>query len=151
MSPSTRSERSKLIRFFAGCMTRVIYSNPDFACIIVGCPQTAKLADLALQGLGFEPRVYTGKVKMAAGGKVDHVWVELPEHDLIIETNPQQVLGYPMPVLAIPAGEHKREHYLTEEEIDPDTFPATASTPQGQKFFEKLAKEVVSCFKEKLK
>jgi len=111
--------------------------------VIVGCQEVAELTRRALRKLGLEPRVYSSWVTTFDGKRQAHVWVEVD--DYIIETNPSQIMGvkYQLaPVIWLPRKDW--EPFTCPESREPFELVLTSS---GQRFFDKLADEIVKCIK----
>lgn len=139
---SVTLEEQELNRF-ATCVTQVIKRCPSV--IFVGCPQVTQLAVPTLYKLGYDPVVMTGKVRTSEGNKVTHIWVELPEQGLRIETNASQILGWPVSVVVLPM-EYEAKRYADGTEIKEwKNFPALTLTPAGVTFFDRMSDQVVDC------
>lgn len=129
---------------FASCVTAVM--NGCSSVIFVGCPQVTQLVVPALYKLGENPVVLTGKVRTKEGNRVTHIWVELPDRGLRVETNPSQILGWPLSVIVFPM-ELKAGLYAKGVPIEEwERFPALAMTPAGVAFFDRMSDQVIDCF-----
>jgi hypothetical protein len=138
-------DRENLIRWLSSCMGRVILACPR--CIFVGCPETAYLAHVVLEKLGIEHMIKTGPVPTHEGRPVQHIWLEIPGYSLRVETNPSQILGWPIPVHVMP--DSYREELYQEGEIL-DGFPIHP-TPEGMAFYDRVSDQVVTCYNKKTK
>jgi len=109
--------------------------------IFSGCPETTQLAARVVMKLGYEPVVVRGKARTAEGPMVHHIWVEIPELDLRVETNPSQIFGVPAFAMVL-ATEDFEDRYFPEVE-DPGFLERV--TKAGERFYSKLADKVVRC------
>jgi len=113
-----------------------------------GCPETTQLAWRTLDALGFglEAVVMQGKAKEAGSDRwVDHVWVELPETGLRIETNAWQILGLPQFIevedISL-SGDRYRDPFERMELL-------SMVTREGEKFYGSMARKVASCIQSR--
>ncbi len=141
-SGSTSLPKSAIERFLGRCLHEAIKScNKNPALIFSGCPETTQLAARTAAALGLEFTVIQGKVRTWDMKVVDHLWVELPELDLRIETNPSQVLG--LPTFAI----------VLDRSYDEDRYSGQFEnmeflrrvTERGEEFYSKMAEDVARC------
>jgi hypothetical protein len=109
--------------------------------IFPGGLETTQLAAWAADALGLEFMVLQGKVRTWDGKVVDHVWVELPELDLRIETNASQVMGIPVfvIVLDLPYGADRYRDAFENMGI------LSRVTKKGEEFYGRMAKDVAAC------
>lgn len=128
------------------CLNKAIEScdmNPTL--IFSGCPEATQLAARVAFELGFEFSVVQGKVRTFDDQVVDHIWVELPDLELRIETNASQVMGLPTFVIILDLPYHADRYsdtFLNMEFLE-------RVTPAGEKFYRRLAKKVVACMMER--
>jgi hypothetical protein len=155
MSDSTASARKDLIRWFDLSMDRAVKDEPGAwtrgsrNCVFVGCPQVANLAHYALRKLGLDPVFMFGAVPAADGNSVHHIWVEVPDLGIRVETNPSQILGWPVFVYTM-ALDERAEIYSNAEVVD-ENFPAIGMTFTGVRFFDRLSDEVVRHYRKATK
>lgn len=124
----------------AQCLGRAVLSN---SVVFEGCPSVTQLAARVVYYLGYEPEVVQGRARTFDGKVVDHVWVEIPELDLGIETNPSQIRGLPheqVPVMVVDLSYFNRNTNTFDRQSLLDQI-----TPAGEKFFSRLAKQVAKC------
>lgn len=124
------------------CINQAIDScarNPTL--IFSGCPETTQLAARVADALGLEFMVYQGKVITWDQNIVDHIWVELPELDLRIETNASQVMGLPTFVIVLDL-DYRADRYLDPFE---NMEFLDRVTEKGEKFYTSMAADVVDC------
>lgn len=144
-----RNSSDMLFRSFAGCIGKAIQRCA--AVIFVGCPQVTQLVVFSLLKLGYQPVVRTGEVLTWEREPVTHVWVELPEADIRIETNPSQIFGLPVSVL-VTSIQQGADRYKDGKVLENwAEFPALLLTPAGEAYFDKLSDQVVSCLSKKSK
>jgi hypothetical protein len=129
-------------RHLGVCINEAIEScarNPLL--IFSGCPETTQLAARAADRLGLEFVVLRGKARTWDNEVVDHIWVELPELDLRIETNASQIMGLPTFVIVLDAS-YRADRYL-------DAFEnmefLERVTGRGEEFYGLLAENVARC------
>jgi len=109
--------------------------------IFSGCPETTQLAARVVMKLGYQPIVMRGKARTFEGPLVTHIWVEIPELDLRVETNPSQIFGVPSFAMVL-GTEDFEDRYFPEGE-DPAFLERV--TEAGERFYSKLAGKVVRC------
>lgn len=144
-----RNSSDVLFRSFAGCVGNAI--KQCAAVVFVGCPQVTQLVVFSLLKLGYNPVVRTGKVLTWEREPVTHVWVELPEEGVRVETNPSQIFGLPVYVL-VTSIEQGADRYKAGKVLENwAKFPALLLTPEGEAYFDKLSDQVVSCLSKKAK
>lgn len=129
------------------CLNQAIQKAcPDPTMIFRGCPETTQLAWRALDALGFglEAVIVQGKALEAASGRwVDHIWVELPETGLRIETNASQILGLPQFVQVQDLEDFTERYKDTFERME----LLEGVTREGERFYSDMAKKVAACVK----
>jgi len=119
--------------------------------IFVGCPQATQLIVPALYKLGHDPVILTGEVMTWEGKEVRHIWIEMPDLGLRIETNPSQILGWPVVATVMPL-EEDAERYEDATPLDNwEQFPALVMTPAGKAYFGRMSDQVVACFLGRIK
>jgi hypothetical protein len=129
-------------RHLGVCVNEAIEScarNPLL--IFSGCPETTQLAARAADRLGLEFVVVQGKARTLDNEVVDHIWVELPELGLRIETNASQMMGLPTFVIVLDLA-YRADRYF-------DAFENMAFlervTEKGDDFYGRLAEDVARC------
>ena len=134
-------------KYLDRCIRKFVDACPKS--ILVGCPQVALVAAKALYKLGFEPRIMTGRVRTADGSKVQHIWVEIPEREILVETNPSQIYGYPLVSMTMDTSgvdDRYEDGILIEE---PSRYPALTLTASGEDFFDDAAEGIADCFRRR--
>lgn len=129
-------------RYLGLCLSKAIRScSPNPTTIFSGCPEVAQLSALVLDRLGYTYHVIRGRAQTPDQGWVHHFWIEIPELDLKIETNPSQIFGMPIFALVM---DLDSVPYIYKAEAD---YPELLErmTPTGQKFYSKLADQVAAC------
>jgi hypothetical protein len=139
--------KKDIIKNFDICISQFVRACPSG--IVVGCPQVAIVAAKALFELGLQPNIMAGKGVLRNGHQVDHIWVEIPEYDLRIETNPSQIFGYPLVALTDEREKYAARYKKARIVESPENYPALALTESGQDFFDYAAEEVVHCFRRR--
>src|SRR4029077_10723233 len=141
--------KTALLGRFAGCIGKVI---KDCASVIfVGCPQVTQLVVVVFYKRGYEPVVRTGKVRGWDGKPVTHIWVEVPELGIRVETNPSQILGLPVSATVTPI-EHDARRYEDGRVLENwAEFPALLLTPAGEAYFDRMSDEVLLCLAKRSK
>lgn len=133
-------------KYLGRCLNSAVNScakNPTL--IFSGCPETTQLAARASDALRLEFVVVQGKVKTWDHKIVDHLWVELPELELRIETNASQVLGLPTFVIVLDLSYHADRYSDAFENME---FLKRV-TVDGEKFYGRLAKDVAACVRSR--
>lgn len=124
------------------CLNEAIEScgrNPLL--IFSGCPETTQLAARTAAALDLEFVVMQGKARTWDHQVVDHVWVELPELDLRIETNASQIMGLPTYVIVLDLDYRSDRYSKAFENME---FLERV-TEKGEKFYARLANDVADC------
>jgi hypothetical protein len=120
------------------CLNDAIWPN---LVIFKGCLNVTQLAARVVEYLGYEAVVMQGRAReWDTRRTVDHIWVEIPELDLGIETNPSQVLGLSVPTLVLPLHRFRK---FTGRFERPEALCMV--TPAGAQFFDQLARDVAAC------
>lgn len=144
-----RNSTDVFLRRFPDCIGEAI--KQCSAVVFAGCPQVTQLVVMSLYKLGYEPVVRTGKVRTWEGEPVTHVWVELPDAGLRIETNPSQIFGLPVSIL-MTSIQRGLDRYKNGKVLENwSEFPALLLTPEGEAYFDKLSDQVVSCLSKERK
>lgn len=99
-----------------------------------------------LDRLGMPYQRKFGKVRTIRGERVYHCWLET--NDVVIETNPSQILGLPKGALAIEKDIWQR---LTEPKEEPGILPEIVPTEAGKVFYEREAEQILQCYRGKAK
>jgi hypothetical protein len=112
-------------------------------------PEVAHLAARAVARLGYEPVIVVGRGQTSDGKIIGHVWVEIPELDLGIETNPSQMRGISTAAAVFPLVEfedYERFGVYPDvlDEIGPG-FERLFITEAAERFYNKLAVQVAAC------
>lgn len=129
-------------RHLGPCLNNAIESCArDPLLIFSGCPETTQLAARTAAALGLEFVVVQGKVRTWDNQVVDHIWVELPEIGLRIETNASQVMGLPTFVIVLDLPYNADRYMDAFENME---FLARV-TKKGEEFYGRLAKDVAGC------
>jgi len=113
--------------------------------IFTGCRNVTMLTARVVEYLGYEAVVMQGRAReWDTKRRVAHIWVEIPELGIGVETNPSQVLGLPVLALVLPLARFKKHtHQFERPEI------LCEVTPDGERFFDQLAQEVAACVRTK--
>lgn len=124
------------------CMNNAIWAcAKDPTLIFSGCPEATQLAARVVDRLGHAFMVFQGKAITWDKNVVDHIWVELPELELRIETNASQILGIPTFVQVLDVAFHP-ERYR-------DAFENMAFlervTEKGEEFYGAMADKIARC------
>lgn len=137
--------RETLLRHLSVCLNLAIRScAKDPTLVFPGCPEITQLAWRVADRLGFglEAVVIQGKGREAETNRwVDHVWVELPEAGIRIETNASQILGLPQFVAVLDINEFSeryKDSYENMEVLD-------RVTREGEEFYGQLAEDIARC------
>jgi len=131
-------ELRKLIK----CASPRIRSEPI---IYAGCLESSMLLTRILDKLNVPYQRAFGTVETSQGEQVHHCWLEVG--DVVLETNPSQVLGLPAGALAM---EKSTWQELSKAKPEADIFPQRFEpTPAGKQFYDKAAESIIRCFKGK--
>lgn len=127
------------LRQIISCAGTKIRSEPS---IYSGCLESAHLLGLVLDKLNVPYKRGFGTVELSKDERVHHCWIEVG--DVVLETNPSQVLALPVGAVAIDKGQwQKLTNAKEEEDIFPQRFESL--TPEGKKFYDKEAESVIMC------
>jgi hypothetical protein len=137
-----KASPSRVERWLDLCLDRAIRPN---LIIFTGCRNVTMLTARVVEYLGYEAVVMQGRAReWDTKRRVAHIWVEIPELGIGVETNPSQVLGLPVLALVLPLARFKKHtHQFERPEI------LCEVTPEGEKFFDQLAQEVATCVRTK--
>lgn len=138
--------RKALLNHFSICLNKAIVEScpKDPTTIFRGCPETTQLAWRAMDALGFglEAVVIQGKgLTWKDPHWVDHIWVELPEQQIKVETNAWQILGQPRFAAVIDIEDFASRYRGGFENME----LLDRLTPDGQKFYGRLAEGIAKC------
>lgn len=124
------------------CINKVIQScAKDPVLIFSGCPETTQLAARVADRLGLEFVVVQGKARTWDNNIVDHIWVEIPDLDLRVETNASQIMGLPTFVIVLDTSYRADRYFDAFENME---FLERV-TEKGEEFYGNLAEEVARC------
>jgi hypothetical protein len=137
-----KASPSRVERWLDFCLGSAIRPN---LMIFTGCRSVTMLTARVVEYLGYEAVVMQGRAReWDTKRRVAHIWVEIPELGIGVETNPSQVLGLPVLALVLPLARFKKHtHQFERPEI------LCEVTPEGEKFFDQLAQEVATCVRTK--
>lgn len=146
--PKRNGSREALLEWFGPCISKAIGK-----CLTIfrGCPQVTQLVVPTLHKLGYEAIVLTGKVSTYHGDRVTHIWVEVPELGLRVETNPSQILGWPSMAVVMPIEEETERYEDATQLEDWNHFPALFMTPAGEAYFDRMSDKVIACLHDRAK
>ena len=132
----------RIKRWLGFCLNEAVWSN---RIIFKSCLTVTQLAARAVEHLGYEAVIMQGRAReWDTGRTVDHIWVEIPELGIGVETNPSQVLDLAVPTLVLPL--HRFQKFIGRFER-PEALCMV--TPEGAKFFDQLARDVAVCVRAK--
>lgn len=142
--------RKTLLDHFSICLNKAIIDScpKDPTTIFSGCPETTQLAWRAMDRLGFglEAVVVQGEALTWKNPHwIGHIWVELPEERIRVETNAWQILGQPRFAAVIDISEFEeryREPFEHMEFLD-------RVTSHGEKFYGRLANGIAKCVRSR--
>lgn len=137
VSRATIEEVHKLVE----CAQDKIKSNPV---VYAGCVESSHLLGKALDKLGISWERKFGQVRTIGGETVYHCWLET--NDIVIETNPSQILGLDRGALAI---EKEIWQRLTGAKEESQILPRIEPTPAGHRFYEREAEQILLCYRGK--
>lgn len=123
------------------CAEGKIRSNPV---VYAGCAESSVLLGKTLDKLGVPWERKFGQVTTIRGEIVYHCWLET--NDIVIETNPSQILGLPKGALAIEKDIWQR---LTKPKEKTEILPRIEPTPAGHRFYETEADQILRCYRGK--
>lgn len=112
--------------------------------IFVGCVESSTLLGKVLDKAGIPWERKFGQVRTIRGEVVHHCWLETK--DIVIETNPSQVLGLDKGALAIEKDIWER---LTRPREEPEILPRIEPTEAGHRFYEREAEQILQCYRVK--
>lgn len=133
-------------RYLSVCMNDAIWKcdkNPTL--IFSGCPEAAQLAARVVDRLGYEFVVLQGKAITWDQNVVDHIWIEIPELDLRVETNASQILGIPTFVQVLDTDFHAERYRDAYENM---VFLERV-TKEGERFYSAMADRIARCVRKK--
>jgi len=110
--------------------------------VFTGCLEVSQFVERALYKVGLEPKSYVGYVDTVESNRIPHVWVEVDNY--VIETNPSQILGEG--VLKAVKKDEWKETTRPSDIIPFKEHPLYRPTPQGEKFYARLAEETKYCY-----
>jgi len=132
------------LRDLMRCASPKIRAEPE---IYAGCVQSALLLTVLLNKLDASWKRGYGKVKTIKGDEIGHCWIEVD--DVILETNPSQVLGLDEGALAMKKGKWLKATEAKEEEhLYPEIFQPTEA---GKRFYNAEAEQILKCYRGKRK
>lgn len=133
----------KNLRNLIECAEGKIKSNPT---VYAGCTESGILLGKVFDKLGIKWERKFGEVSTVEGKRVYHCWLEA--NDIVIETNPSQILGLPKGALAV----HKDLwQKVTEPKEEIEIFPhAVEPTPAGHRFYDREAEQILQCYRGKV-
>jgi len=143
-----RIGKRNLYLWFPLCIDKMIWGcHSDPTMYFTGCMDVTQLAARVLLRLGYGPRIMQGKALSKEGRPVGHVWIEIPEVGLRVETNPSQILGMPRIWVWVTDQEENADLYDPEGE-NPELLERV--TPEGERFFGSLVNKVLACIRKKV-
>jgi hypothetical protein len=133
-------------RHLGPCLNKAIQScAKDPTLIFSGCPETTQLAARAAYVLGLDFLVVQGKARTWDNNVVDHIWVELPDLDLRIETNASQMIGLPTFTIVLDQSYRADRYFDAYENME---FLERV-TAEGEEFYGRLAEDVAKCMRSR--
>lgn len=143
MKPVTKKAMD---RHLSICMNDAIWKcAKDPTLIFSGCPEATQLAARVVDRLGHAFVVVQGKAITWDKNVVDHIWVELPELGLRIETNASQILGIPTFVQVLDLSFHPERYRDAFENME---FLERV-TEKGEEFYSRMAERIARCVRAK--
>jgi len=124
------------------CAQDKIRTNPI---VYAGCAESSVVLGKLLDKLGIPWERKFGKVTTIRHERIYHCWLETK--DIVIETNPSQIIGIPKGALAIEKDIWQR---LTKPEEEPGILPRIEPTPAGHRFYDVEVEQILRCYKGKI-
>jgi len=124
------------------CAQGKIRANPT---VYAGCTQSAVLLGKVFDKLGIPWERKFGQVTTIRGERIHHCWLET--NDIVIETNPSQILGIDKGALGI---EKELWQRLTRPREETQILPRVEPTEAGHRFYDREADQILQCYRGKV-
>jgi len=131
---------AKELRELSKCASRQVQQEPA---VYTGCAPVSSLLETLLNEMGVAHRRVFGVVETNRKEKVGHSWIEVG--DVVLETNPSQVLGLDYGVMAM-----AKDTWVSMTNPKESVHPCPEilqPTDAGRKFYQEQAKDIISCLR----